>query len=360
MKTPCVVILCYEYNLIRERRGYFRAFSKHIKTIYLPTTANLQGEKIQDLIPDDLNPILLLKIEGTSFLPADIASVPIPTACFQIDTYRYTRARIYWSKLFDYAFVSHPQYEQAFQQAGVSALCLPHAVEAELFQGPDVERIYDVGWVGSLNGKIYSIRRRYINALNDRFYMNEVDRRYSAEEMAKIYQQSKIVVNISRDDYLQDANLRCFEAMASGALLVTPNPTELADLGFIEGIHYVGFSSEADLLEKVKFYLEHPNERQTIAAQGRSLVLSEHTYDRRAEKILHLIQNGAARNAPARRWTPAQVHQALLHYFANRHLLDASLAELKTIRQSSWAKSLFALPTFLFSFSKALFWALKG
>ena len=62
--------------------------------------------------------------------------------------------------------------------------------------------------------------------------------------MAKIYKQSKVVVNLSRDDYLQDANLRCFEVMASGALLITPKPTELSEIGFIEGTHYVTFKTK--------------------------------------------------------------------------------------------------------------------
>ncbi|MEM4218097.1 MAG: glycosyltransferase [Candidatus Methanomethylicaceae archaeon] len=59
------------------------------------------------------------------------------------------------------------------------------------------------------------------------------------------------MVNISRDDFPHDANMRCFEVMAAGALLVTSLPTELADLGFEEGRHFVGFEHEQDLLEKV-------------------------------------------------------------------------------------------------------------
>jgi spore maturation protein CgeB len=51
--------------------------------------------------------------------------------------------------------------------------------------------------------------------------MNEWWRLYTYEEMVKVYQRSKIVVNVGRDDYPQDANLRVFEAMAAGALLIT-------------------------------------------------------------------------------------------------------------------------------------------
>jgi hypothetical protein len=57
--------------------------------------------------------------------------------------------------------------------------------------------------------------------------MNDFRRRYSKEETAKVYQQSTIVVNVTRDEFPPEANMRCYEAMAGGALLIAPMPTEL-------------------------------------------------------------------------------------------------------------------------------------
>ena len=39
----------------------------------------------------------------------------------------------------------------------------------------DYDRIYEVGWVGRLGGKDYSIRRCYIEGLKERFKMNDID-----------------------------------------------------------------------------------------------------------------------------------------------------------------------------------------
>ncbi len=65
--------------------------------------------------------------------------------------------------------------------------------------------------------------------------MNDINRHYTPEEMSVVYKQSKIIFNLSQDDYLQDANLRCFEAMAAGALLITHNPLSCPNLVLLRG-----------------------------------------------------------------------------------------------------------------------------
>jgi hypothetical protein len=81
------------------------------------------------------------------FLPWGLANLDVPTACFQVDTYAYTRQRILWSTLFDLVLVFHPGYEVAFREAGhPGARLMPHAAEAQLFSAPEQESIYEVGW----------------------------------------------------------------------------------------------------------------------------------------------------------------------------------------------------------------------
>jgi hypothetical protein len=351
--NPAVIFLCGENEIDRERRGYFRAFSRQVRTVWVPQVKKDGEEILEALIPDELNPILILHPDSyPRRLPQGIAASPAPTACFCIDTYESVEARIRFAMLFDYAFVFHPQFDQQFQQAGhPRAVCLPHAVEAELFQQPEQPRIYEVGWVGRLDGKNYAVRRRLITGLKSRFHMNDADRYYTPEEMATVYQQSKIVVNLSRDDYLQDANLRCFEAMASGALLMTPKPTELADLGCVEGVHYVTFEREADLYERVQFYLAHETERYAIAQAAQSLVLQEHTYDRRVQTILNILTEDHGQHfAPARHWDQAKIHTIYLRYFAESLLVEPALGELRKLRAISRPMTWQMLPAIVKAF----------
>lgn len=352
----CIVFLCQNHELTRERRGYIRAFSKRLRVLCAPIVLKGGYEDLENVIPKDLKPMLILDPEASPRLPAGIVASSIPTGCFQFDTYSGTEKRMKWSMLYDYAFVFHPGFDQMFQQAGhPRSICLPHAVEADLFDGPPPERSYEIGWVGNLQGAIYSIRRKYIGLLSGKFQMNETGRYYTPEEMAAVYRQSRIAVNISRDDYLPDANLRCFEIMAAGALLMTIRPSELSRLGFSEGRHYVAFENESELIEAVKFYLSHEQERRNIAEAARALVLEKHTYDNRVETILEALRHDNGKLfAPARQWDEAEVHATYLHYFAKHLMLDSALRELKELRNISRKKALCMVPMVGKAFVRAL------
>jgi Glycosyl transferases group 1 len=338
-----VIFLCSKDELTRERRGYFKAFSKKVHVLCIPSADAGTYEKLENLTSSALNPIFVLQPDSyPRRLPQDLARSLIPTGCFNIDTFESINRRIHFSMLFDYAFVFHPGYEVAFQAAGhPRAIFLSHAVEADLFAGEDLPRIYEVGWVGRMDGSNYSTRRRCIQKLNALFKMNDITQHHSPEEMALVYRQSKIVVNLSRDDYLQDANLRCFEVMASGALLIAPNPTEIADIGFIEGVHYISYKQESELVSIIQHYIDCESDRQRIANAGRELVFQKHTYDCHVKTILDLLTEDKSQFfAPARKWEAAKIHQLYAQYFADNLLLDAAIRELQQIRKCSHSRKL--------------------
>lgn len=329
-----IIFLCTENELDRERNGYFKAFSKQINTVCIPYERQYLSNQLEELVPENINPLLIIHPDSwPRLLPQGITTTTHPTCCFQIDTFEEPQARAEFSRLFDYAFVFHPEYDKKFAQYGsLNTYVLPHAVDAEIFQNCQIEKIYDLGWVGRLNGKKYSVRRYYINKLKRSFKMNDIELYYTPEEMALVYCQSKIVVNLSRDDYLQDANLRCFEVMASGALLITPKPSELSKLGFEVGIHFVSFEDELELYQKVQHYLEQDRERETIARNAQKLVLEQHTYDARVATILAILNRNANKLfAPARQWNEVQVYQEYLKYFCRSFMLDKAFCELGKI-----------------------------
>ena len=244
--------MCSSDELDRGRRGYFNALKKQNVEVICSLRPLINGSEELDLPCKNVD--LILQPDVARRLPHGLVKSKIPTACFSIDTYHYTSYRIQISMLFDAVFVFHPGFDQTFRESGhPKTYCLPHAVELELFDRPELERVYDIGWVGRLDGEFYKLRRRVINILKSSFKMNDINQYYNPTEMADIYRQSKIVINLSRDDYLEDANLRCFEAMAAGALLITPKPSELSSLGFTEGIHYVAFQEENELYSLVEF-----------------------------------------------------------------------------------------------------------
>lgn len=77
--------------------------------------------------------------------------------------------------------------------------------------------------------------------------------------------------------------------LGRGALLIHP---ELDFCGEYEaGRHLVTWKlgDWDDLARKVDYYRRHPRLRRQIASAGRTHVLEHHTYERRAEQILHAI-----------------------------------------------------------------------
>ena len=151
--------------------------------------------------------------------------------------------------------------------------------------------------------------------------------------MAEVLGSSKVGVNIPRDDYPRDANLRCFEVMAAGALLITPVPSELSDFGFRDGEHFVGCRTETEMVDLVGHYVDHEGERCRIAHAGRELTLREHTYDRRAETLLGLgRRSGKTLGAPARGWPEGRQRLVYLRYHLQHQRFGDAWYELGEIR----------------------------
>ena len=109
----------------------------------------------------------------------------------------------------------------------------------------------------------------------------------SAEELAALYNRSKIALNISRVAAANSAfSFRVPEILASGALLLTEAPARagLEACGFEENRHYVSFSSPADLKAKCAYYLRRGNERTAIAERASRQLLAL-----RDETSMHLV-----------------------------------------------------------------------
>ena len=334
-----ILFLCTDDDLWHRPSSYAQAFRRRgvpVACLRKGFPANCDLEECLRLCPE--RPSLILHPEGVSpCLPRGLAEVNIPTVCFQVDTYAYTRRRIAWSMLFDYVFVFHPDYDLEFRRAGhPGARFISHAVDAELFAGKELERIFEVGWVGQVQGPMYRRREMILPLLSKSFRMNDFARRHSLDEMARVYRQSKIVVNFGRDDFPQDANLRTFEVMGAGALLITSLPNELTQIGFEEGVHFIGYREPEEIQPLIRKYLAEDSARQRIADAARERVLRAHTYDQRAESLLEQVEAcGGKLLAPARAWNEERVRLAYLDYFAANGVLKYAASELRYIARLS-------------------------
>ena len=60
----------------------------------------------------------------------------------------------------------------------------------------------------------------------------------------------------------------------------------------MKGREIAVFSSTADLIEQLRFWLDHPEERAAVAEAGYRRVRAEHTYDHRFAEIFAAIGLG--------------------------------------------------------------------
>lgn len=124
---------------------------------------------------------------------------------------------------------------------------------------------FDIGFVGGVG---YGKRKDYLNRIKE-LYPNSYISTAPKEKIGKIYSRSKIVLNVSINN---DINMRFFEALASGSLLITDY---IQDNGFEEILN--GFNNQSlvfyksfdDLKEKIDYYLTHKKEREKIASYGK-------------------------------------------------------------------------------------------
>ncbi len=269
--------------------------------------------------PPDL--FLYIDSGAVGYLPRHIEKLACPTAAYLIDVHLGPKLRQPIAALFDYVFVAQRDYIPSYQVGSRQHVeWLPLACDPDLYPVDPMPRIYDVGFVGNVGAA--GRRAELLRLLETRFHLNDHRRQYTREEMAQVYSQSKIVVNCS---ILDDLNMRVFESLAAGALLVTNRTGNgLFDL-FQEGKHLVTFTTQAELLDIVAYYLEHTNECQAIANAGKAQVLGFHTYLHRAEKIVQTIfRDVPGARAPLRDASPDQIVAHYAKIYSMLRLLDPS------------------------------------
>ena len=210
-----ILCLCREEHHWKLIPGYADAFRRRGIEFFcvsdlIPFDASL--DEVLRTCPNPASAIFHFESAHPLF-PRDLEKSQIPTICFHPDTYAFTQRRIRWSMVFDHAAVFHPGYVEQFAAAGhPGAFLLPHAVRSDFFAGSELPREYEIGWVGQTSGPFYTARAQWLPRLAKEFRTNDWSRPYTVQEVAEVYRKSCVVVNIGRDDFPQDANLRVFEA----------------------------------------------------------------------------------------------------------------------------------------------------
>jgi hypothetical protein len=229
-------------------------------------------------------------IEGGShrIIPIGIERLSCLSLWYGIDTHMNYEKHLTLGALFDITLIAQKQYVNALKIDGlVNVYWLPLGFPHRLLPALDTQRNIDVAYVGSTNREVNRDRYDLLDSLKNHFESVSFGRA-SPLEMIATYSMAKIVFNKSVNN---DLNMRFFEAMGSGAVLVTDPIIDngLEDL-FVEEKHYFSYKNNEDLIDLVKKILNEEEKIIQVGAAAKDLILMEHTYDHRAEAIIQYIK----------------------------------------------------------------------
>ena len=195
----------------------------------------------------------------------------------------------HWAGLFDLVLSDQKDCAQKLAELTPAATkWLPVAVDTAQYAGPPEKKIYDFGFVGVVNEGVRPKRSRILELLSRRYKVRTAggrqDEWVTPSRAARLYRQSRLVLN---ENLFPGVTTRMFEAMASGAMLLTENGPGLTDL-FTPGEDLALYGPD-DILDQAALFLADPRRREKIAASAREKVLAGHDIKHRAARLLDLI-----------------------------------------------------------------------
>lgn len=209
-----------------------------------------------------------------------------PCAFYAIDTHLekpYKRIKAQAGH-YDLIFCAQKSGAQKLKRdTGIDAVWVPIGCDPEKHRDLKIVRKFDIAFVGT-EGKD-NPRGAILRQLARR-YPNSFIGRAQSGLMSNIYSSAKIGFNYSINN---DINMRMFEVLSCGALLITNRITGngFEEL-FVDGTNAVVYKDRRDLFNKVDYFINNREQRQAIASEGHRLAVSEYTYSKRLTRMLEI------------------------------------------------------------------------
>jgi spore maturation protein CgeB len=223
--------------------------------------------------------------------------LPTKTIIWLADAHwRYEETKSVW-KLFNLVVTTDENGYERRKEDGFNNVFLSQwACNHFMYKNLSLPRIYDITFVGQPYGKraefIESLKKQGINVTVFGRGWESTNIIPSQSEFIRIYNQSKICLNMQYASVGSSMQLKAKDFVASGcgSLLLT-NDTEQIAKYFIPDEEIITYQNVTDAAEKIKYYLKHEDVRKRIAKKGYRRVMREHTYGKRFLEIFEFTQN---------------------------------------------------------------------
>lgn len=273
------------------------AFWKRLAVTRTKTLRSVLLRHNSGMFSSDLRPDIILVIKGT-FLPThslfELKKLKVPVILYYTDSFRFPVLLKDRLPLFDYVFTA-AENTTLFESLGAKKIkTLPFACDPSIHKQPDNPvKSLDVSFIGTFYWRRYNILRKVNpepNVFGNFWLMPPIRASgsgYSGHSYANKISETRVNLNIhNKADLLSGSiNMRVFEVAGTGSFLLTDgNATKYFDKTSIGT-----FNDADDLSTKIRFYLEHEQIREDMAAKSREICYKYHTYDIRVESILKFI-----------------------------------------------------------------------
>ncbi len=210
-------------------------------------------------------------------------------------------------RCYDLILSSLPNFVEDFRRRGIPAELHGFAFEPKILKRlKQGESSISISFVGSLSSH-HKARVQLLEQVCARQDMevwgqgihslpetSSIRRCYRGEawgiEMYQILSSSKMTLNHHINIAGPYANnMRLFEATGVGTLLVTDWKVNLREM-FEPGKEVVSYRTPEECAELIEYYLEHDEERKSIACAGQKRVLQEHTYYHRMQEFVDMVR----------------------------------------------------------------------
>jgi len=249
------------------------------------------------------------------------------TVCWTTDdSWKYHEFSRFIGKAYHFITTTYPEILKKYKEDGIHRIMLTQwAANSKFLKEPLKARQcrYPVSFVGTAHGD----RKKRINLLKKDgidvrcFGHGWPEGSVPGNDVPRIFRDSVISLNFANARGINQIKARTFEVPGSGGFLLTENAANLEKF-YIPDKEIDIFSSHADLIDKINFYLRHQEKRDEIALAGFIRTAKEHTYENRLINILEAIESARikADNGAASSGRRIDLHEAVLDYRTNTFL----------------------------------------
>lgn len=300
---------CYEYvNFLPALRNlghelvFFESFNKRAYSGFPELNQKLL-ETVRDEQPDVIFCVLLgyeIWLETLQLIRAGTRALIVNWSTD--DSWKYEQFSRFVAPYFDFYVTTYPDAVAKSARLGWGNFLLTQwAANSAKFREPlpAAQCRYAVSFIGTRYGN----RPQWIAALQEQginvacFGHGWENGPVSAAEIPEIMRNSVVSLNFGDSGVVMQGlvpgksrqiKARVFEVPGAGGFLMTEGAERL-DAFYAIGDEIVVFEGVADLVDKIKHHLAHPEVRDRVAMAGYLRTLREHGYEKRFERILDAV-----------------------------------------------------------------------